>query len=90
MPSCERCNYQTEYLSSWKKHLYSQTHKFNMYEQPTDSNMKPDVEILKNFSEGTTLSKQYANADWTRKTYICKHLDKLKKMIANHEKIGSN
>lgn len=52
-----------------------------------EQDLKQDPQILKYFSEGKTLLDQYQAADWTRKAYIAKNWDILRKMINSHKTI---
>lgn len=53
----------------------------------TESSAKltQDAVILKRFTEGKTLLKQYEDADFNMKAYICKNRDTLVRMITAHK-----
>ena len=43
-----------------------------------------DADIIKKCVLGITLTQQFQTADWTRKAYLCKNLDRLKKMLKSN------
>ena len=46
-------------------------------------------EILKLYSEGVSIDKQFKQADWTRKAYILRNERAIKRVVENYKKITS-